>query len=79
MVMTHHAETTRIDALEVVHHVIARGIEQRGIFSDEKDYRFFIERLMGTVKRSGVTFFHINPRSSLLENEGASGYPNDVS
>jgi hypothetical protein len=31
------------------------------------------------VKRSGVTFFQINRRSGLLENEGASGHPNDVS
>jgi hypothetical protein len=30
-------------------------------------------------KRSGATFFHTNPRSSLLKNEGASGHPNDVS
>lgn len=29
--------------------------------------------------RSGVMFFHISPRSSLLENEGASGHPSDVS
>jgi hypothetical protein len=46
MVITHHAETTPIDALGVLHHVIARGIEQREIFSDEKDYRFFIERFV---------------------------------
>lgn len=36
----------RIDALGALHHVIARGIEQREIFSDEKDYRFFIERFV---------------------------------
>jgi len=30
-------------------------------------------------KKPGVTFFNINPRSGLLENEEASEHPNDVS
>jgi hypothetical protein len=44
----------RIDALGVLHHVIARGIEQREIFSDEKDYRFFIERFGDLISETGT-------------------------
>ena len=31
------------------------------------------------IKSLGVTFLHTNPQNSLLENEGASRCPNDVS
>ena len=35
----------RIDAPGALHHVIARGLERRPIFSDERDRRDFLERL----------------------------------
>ena len=35
----------RIDAPEVLHHVIGRGINRQKIFSEKKDYMNFLERL----------------------------------
>jgi hypothetical protein len=46
---------------------------------DERRAKLKEEEVYKPIKRSGVTFFHISPRNSLLENEGTSGYPNDVS
>ena len=37
--------TARIDAPNLLHHVIARGIERRDIFLDDDDRRNFLERL----------------------------------
>lgn len=39
------ARQARLDAPEVLQHVMARGIERRNIFFDEEDYQFFKERL----------------------------------
>ena len=35
----------RIDAPSTLHHILIRGIEQRGIFEDNKDREDFLERL----------------------------------
>ncbi|MBL7203814.1 MAG: hypothetical protein ISS63_05705 [Desulfobacteraceae bacterium] len=35
----------RIDAPGALHHILIRGIEQRGIFEDDKDREDFLERL----------------------------------
>jgi putative transposase len=39
------ARQARLDAPEVLQHVMARGIERRKIFFDDEDYQFFKERL----------------------------------
>ena len=36
---------SRIDAAGAIHHVIARGINRADIFSDDTDYKSFINRL----------------------------------
>jgi len=38
------SRTARIDAPNLLHHVIARGIERRDIFLDDDDRRNFLER-----------------------------------
>jgi REP element-mobilizing transposase RayT len=45
----------RLDAPGVLQHVMARGIERGRIFSDEKDYRFFVKRLGDLI---GATDIH---------------------
>jgi len=35
----------RLDAPGLLQHVMARGIEEREIFKDDKDRKFFLERL----------------------------------
>jgi putative transposase len=44
----------RLDALGVLQHVIARGIEQRDIFSDRDDYQFFVDRLDRLLNDTGM-------------------------
>jgi len=44
----------RLDAFGVLQHVIARGIEQRNIFSDREDYQFFVNRLDSLVNDTGM-------------------------
>ena len=39
------ARQARLEAPEVLQHVMARGIERRKIFFDDEDYQFFKERL----------------------------------
>jgi hypothetical protein len=46
---------------------------------DERRAKLKEKEVNEPIKRSGVTFFQINPRSSLLESEGVSGSLNDVS
>lgn len=41
---------SRIDAAGAVHHVIARGISKANIFSDDEDYKSFINRLGAILK-----------------------------
>lgn len=36
---------SRIDAPVILHHIIARGIDRRDIFKDDKDRDNFLERL----------------------------------
>jgi putative transposase len=47
----------RIDAPGAVHHVIARGIERRNIFSDDQDREGFIDRLGELVVDTRTTCF----------------------
>ncbi|MGD9332324.1 MAG: transposase, partial [Desulfobacterales bacterium] len=44
----------RIDAPGALHHIIARGIERRDIFYDEKDRDDFLQRLEGIVSQSNT-------------------------
>src|SRR5512139_4080901 len=44
----------RLDAPGVLQHVIARGIEQRDIFSDRQDYHFFVNRLGSLINDTGM-------------------------
>ncbi|MCP4755202.1 MAG: transposase [Proteobacteria bacterium] len=48
---------SRIDAPGALHHIIARGIEQRKIFFDEDDYGNFLKRLGGLIADTGTTCF----------------------
>jgi len=43
---------SRIDAPGALHHVIARGIEHRKIFQDDKDRDNFLERLETIVTKT---------------------------
>jgi len=42
----------RLDALGALHHIIARGIERRKIFRDNRDRDDFLERLGGILRYS---------------------------
>ena len=35
---------SRIDAPGALHHIMVRGIDQKDIFSDKKDYAAFMDR-----------------------------------
>ena len=41
----------RLDAPEVLHHVMGRGIERKNIFWNDKDRNDFIDRLAGVVEK----------------------------
>ena len=43
----------RLDAQGLVHHVMARGIENQPIFRDDTDRQDFLIRLSNSVVRSG--------------------------
>jgi hypothetical protein len=60
---------------EISHHHAEKFLDRPG---DERRAELKEKEVNKSVNGSGVTFFHINPRSGLLENEGASGCPNDV-
>jgi REP element-mobilizing transposase RayT len=47
----------RLDAPGVLQHVIARGIERKKIFFDDKDYQFFIDRLGELVLQTQMDCF----------------------
>ncbi len=47
----------RLDAPGVLQHVMARGIEQRDIFSAEEDYAFFTNRLGKLLNETGTDCF----------------------
>jgi putative transposase len=43
---------TRIDAPGALHHIIARGIERKAIFQDDRDRGDFLERLGTNLEES---------------------------
>jgi len=47
----------RLDAPGVLQHVIARGIEQREIFSCDEDCEFFVKRLGRLLDDTGMECF----------------------
>ena len=47
----------RLDAPDVLHHVMGRGIEKRKIFLDEEDRFDFLSRLEGIVKEKGMDVY----------------------
>jgi REP-associated tyrosine transposase len=47
----------RIDVEGALYHVIARGVERRAIFRDERDRSGFVERLSGLVGEESVELF----------------------
>jgi REP element-mobilizing transposase RayT len=48
---------SRIDALGALHHLIARGIERRKIFSDDQDHQSFIDRLGLVLTETGTACY----------------------
>ncbi len=48
---------SRIDAPGALHHIIARGIEQRQIYFDEEDYENFLNRLGRLIAETGTMCF----------------------
>jgi REP-associated tyrosine transposase len=46
------ARLARLDTPGVLHHIVIRGIERRGIFEDDKDREDFIERLSGLLQET---------------------------
>ncbi len=49
------ARSKRIDAIGVIHHVTARGVERRTIFEDVVDLRAFVARLLRLLSELGFT------------------------
>jgi len=47
----------RLDAPGVLHHVMVRGIEQRPIFTDDRDRDDFVQRLATLVTKAGLTVY----------------------
>ena len=47
----------RIDAPGALHHIAIRGIEAKDIFTDERDYRDFLDRLSRLLKESSTACF----------------------
>lgn len=47
----------RLDAPGALHHVIARGIERREIFSDKSDYHDYLSRLEVIIEECGVQLY----------------------
>ena len=47
----------RLDLPGLLHHVIARGIERRDIFDDDRDRESFVERLGDLVAAGGVRLY----------------------
>ncbi|MDW7712021.1 MAG: transposase [Deferrisomatales bacterium] len=47
----------RLDAPGTLHHVIARGIERKAIFVEERDYEDFLRRLERAVVRGGARVY----------------------
>ncbi len=45
----------RLDAPDVLHHVMVRGIERRPIFQDDADRAAFVARLVGLVQATGLS------------------------
>jgi REP element-mobilizing transposase RayT len=48
---------SRIDAPGAFHHIIARGIERRSIFHDDRDRDGFLERLGSILKETGTSCY----------------------
>jgi len=48
---------SRIDAPGAVQHVIGRGIDRQAIFSDEADYKDFLERLGQILSESNTSCY----------------------
>ncbi len=47
----------RLDAPGVLHHVMARGIERRNLFRDDRDREDFVRRLAGLVQARACTIY----------------------
>jgi len=47
----------RLDAPGVLHHVMARGLERRAIFRDDRDRRDFVDRLAKLAEAQAVTVY----------------------
>ena len=47
----------RIDALGALHHIMARGIERRNIFTDDRDRAGFVERLGSILEETGTSCY----------------------
>ena len=66
----------RLDAAGALHHVMARGIERREIFIDDRDREDFLARLAGLVAATGTRIFAwclIPNHFHLLVRSGAAG------
>ena len=56
----------RLDAPETLHHVIVRGIEQRGIVNDDKDRKNFVDRMGALASETDTAIY----AWALLTNHG---------
>ena len=48
---------SRIDAPGALHHIVVRGIEQKRIFKDDRDYRNFVDRLANILAQTSTSCF----------------------
>jgi len=54
---SHMPRKSRIDAPGSLHHIIARGIDRKNIFKDDKDRDSFLERLGGIFAETQISCF----------------------
>ena len=51
------ARSNRLDWTNAVHHVMARGIERRAVFEDDKDNAQFVSRIEKCLSETGVSIY----------------------
>ena len=59
----------RLDAPGLLQHVMARGIERREIFKDDKDRQSFLDRLAIILEETQTQYIHLNPIRAGLVND----------
>ncbi len=59
-------DIARLDVLDLLHHIMIRGIERRKIFNDDTDRENFIERLSALLPETQT---QCRPKLFVRENE----------